>query len=131
MCTSTVFFLTSICAELFFVQNVKDFRIRLELFPCYSNPLRLFDLHGHSAFSFHLIPFHSGYSDYIKCVCVQAFEHLLQLELVRPVDAGVCKVQREYQLMRLMLEHSQVMEALQRYPQCPTDVKQWALSAFG
>uniref|UniRef100_A0A673MEK0 Origin recognition complex subunit 4 n=1 Tax=Sinocyclocheilus rhinocerous TaxID=307959 RepID=A0A673MEK0_9TELE len=60
-----------------------------------------------------------------------AFEHLLQLELVRPVDSGVCKVQREYQLMRLMLEHGQVMEALQKYPQCPTDVKQWALSAFG
>uniref|UniRef100_A0A8C2EBJ8 Origin recognition complex subunit 4 n=1 Tax=Cyprinus carpio TaxID=7962 RepID=A0A8C2EBJ8_CYPCA len=66
-----------------------------------------------------------------KPVVMKAFEHLLQLELVRPVDSGVCKVQREYQLMRLMLEHGQVMEALQRYPQCPTDVKQWALSAFG
>ncbi len=72
----------------------------------------------------------------VVCVCdvhvcvFQAFEHLLQLELVRPVDSGACKVQREYQLMRLMLEHGQVMEALQRYPQCPTDVKQWALSAF-
>uniref|UniRef100_A0A8C1KL81 Origin recognition complex subunit 4 n=1 Tax=Cyprinus carpio TaxID=7962 RepID=A0A8C1KL81_CYPCA len=65
-----------------------------------------------------------------KPVVMKAFEHLLQLELVRPVDSGVCKVQREYQLMRLMLEHGQVMEALQRYPQCPTDVKQWALSAF-
>uniref|UniRef100_A0A8C1BJ13 Origin recognition complex subunit 4 n=1 Tax=Cyprinus carpio carpio TaxID=630221 RepID=A0A8C1BJ13_CYPCA len=66
-----------------------------------------------------------------KPVVMKAFEHLLQLELVRPVDSGVCKVQREYQLMRLMLEHGQVMEALQKYPQCPTDVKQWALSAFG
>uniref|UniRef100_A0A8C1SPS8 Origin recognition complex subunit 4 n=1 Tax=Cyprinus carpio TaxID=7962 RepID=A0A8C1SPS8_CYPCA len=65
-----------------------------------------------------------------KPVVMKAFEHLLQLELVRPVDSGVCKVQREYQLMRLMLEHGQVMEALQKYPQCPTDVKQWALSAF-
>uniref|UniRef100_A0A673MBE3 Origin recognition complex subunit 4 n=1 Tax=Sinocyclocheilus rhinocerous TaxID=307959 RepID=A0A673MBE3_9TELE len=63
-----------------------------------------------------------------KPVVMKAFEHLLQLELVRPVDSGVCKVQREYQLMRLMLEHGQVMEALQKYPQCPTDVKQWALS---
>ncbi|XP_051997439.1 origin recognition complex subunit 4 isoform X2 [Xyrauchen texanus] len=65
-----------------------------------------------------------------KPVVMKAFEHLVQLELVRPVDAGACKVQREYQLMRLMLDHGQVMEALQRYPQCPTDVKQWALSAF-
>ncbi|XP_077101707.1 origin recognition complex subunit 4 isoform X3 [Siphateles boraxobius] len=66
-----------------------------------------------------------------KPVVMKAFEHLLQLELVRPVDSGVCKVQREYQLMKLMLEHTQLMEALQKYPQCPTDVKQWALSAFG
>ncbi|XP_062852971.1 origin recognition complex subunit 4 [Trichomycterus rosablanca] len=66
-----------------------------------------------------------------KPVVFKAFEHLLQLELIRPVDGGVCKVQREYQLMRLMLDHTQVMEALQRYPQCPTDVKQWAVSAFG
>uniref|UniRef100_A0A672MNX5 Origin recognition complex subunit 4 n=1 Tax=Sinocyclocheilus grahami TaxID=75366 RepID=A0A672MNX5_SINGR len=57
-----------------------------------------------------------------KPVVMEAFEH--------PVDSGVCKVQREYQLMRLMLEHGQVMEALQRYPQCPTDVKQWALSGL-
>uniref|UniRef100_A0A4W4F995 Origin recognition complex subunit 4 n=1 Tax=Electrophorus electricus TaxID=8005 RepID=A0A4W4F995_ELEEL len=64
-------------------------------------------------------------------VVLKAFEHLLQLELIRPVDAGVCKVQREYQLMCLMLDQTQVMEALQRYPQCPTDVKQWASSAFG
>lgn len=66
-----------------------------------------------------------------KPVVFKAFEHLLQLELIRPVDTGVCKAQREYQLMRLMLDHTQVMEALQRYPQCPTDVKQWAVSAFG
>ncbi|XP_053494382.1 origin recognition complex subunit 4 [Ictalurus furcatus] len=66
-----------------------------------------------------------------KPVVFKAFEHLLQLELIRPVDGGMCKVQREYQLVRLMLDHTQVMEALQRYPQCPTDVKQWAVSAFG
>lgn len=60
----------------------------------------------------------------------QAFEHLVELELVRAVDSAASKVQREYQLMKLMLEHGQVMEALQKYPQCPTDVKQWALSAF-
>lgn len=65
-----------------------------------------------------------------KPVVMKAFEHLVELELVRPVDSAASKVQREYQLMKLMLEHGQVMEALQKYPQCPTDVKQWALSAF-
>ena len=45
--------------------------------------------------------------------------------------AVAARAQREYQLVRLMLDHSQIMEALQKYPQCPTDVKQWAASAFG
>lgn len=61
----------------------------------------------------------------------QAFEHLQQLELIRPLDSSSAKTQKEYQLMRLTLDHSQIMEALQKYPQCPTDVKQWATSAFG
>ena len=61
----------------------------------------------------------------------QAFEHLQQLELIQSMDGSTAKVQREYQLMKLMLDHSQIMEALQKYPQCPTDVKQWAMSAFG
>ncbi|XP_053710587.1 origin recognition complex subunit 4 isoform X1 [Synchiropus splendidus] len=64
-------------------------------------------------------------------VIMKAFEHLQQLELIRPADSATLKTQREYQLMRLMLDPSQIMEALQKYPQCPTDVKQWAMSAFG
>ncbi|XP_022616851.1 origin recognition complex subunit 4 isoform X1 [Seriola dumerili] len=64
-------------------------------------------------------------------VIMKAFEHLQQLELIRPVDGSAAKTQREYQLMRLMLDHSQIMEALQKYPQCPTEVKQWGMSAFG
>uniref|UniRef100_A0A3Q3X4T6 Origin recognition complex subunit 4 n=1 Tax=Mola mola TaxID=94237 RepID=A0A3Q3X4T6_MOLML len=64
-------------------------------------------------------------------VVMKAFEHLQQLELIRPLDSSAAKTQREYQLMRLMLDHSQIMEALQKYPHCPTDIKQWAASAFG
>ncbi|MEQ2205514.1 hypothetical protein XENOCAPTIV_001317 [Xenoophorus captivus] len=63
-------------------------------------------------------------------VIMKAFEHLQQLELIRPADSSSAKTQREYQLMRLMLEHGQIMEALQKYPQCPMDIKQWATSAF-
>nr|XP_020447562.1 origin recognition complex subunit 4 [Monopterus albus] len=69
--------------------------------------------------------------NYDQPVVMKAFEHLQQLELIRPVDGSLAKTQREYQLMRLMLDHSQIMESLQKYPQCPTDVKQWAMSAFG
>ncbi|KAL4635583.1 origin recognition complex subunit 4 isoform X2 [Arapaima gigas] len=73
---------------------------------------------------------HSVHS-FEKPVVLKAFEHLQQLELIRPVDTAASRTQKEFQLMRLLLDHSQMMEALQRYPQCPTDVKQWAASAFG
>uniref|UniRef100_A0A8C6WUI7 Origin recognition complex subunit 4 n=1 Tax=Neogobius melanostomus TaxID=47308 RepID=A0A8C6WUI7_9GOBI len=63
-------------------------------------------------------------------VVMKAFEHLQQLELIRPLDSPGARTQREFQLMRLLLDTSQIMEALQKYPQCPTDVKQWAMSAF-
>ncbi|XP_048090230.1 origin recognition complex subunit 4 [Alosa alosa] len=65
-----------------------------------------------------------------KPVVIKAFEHLQQLELIRPVEASSAKIQKDYQLMKLMLDHTQVLEAVQRYPQCPTDVRQWATSAF-
>ncbi|KAK7893517.1 hypothetical protein WMY93_022669 [Mugilogobius chulae] len=64
-------------------------------------------------------------------VVMKAFEHLQQLELIRPLDSSAARTQREFQLMKLLLDTSQIMEALQKYPQCPTDVKQWAMSAFG
>ncbi|KAJ8393761.1 hypothetical protein AAFF_G00056760 [Aldrovandia affinis] len=67
-----------------------------------------------------------------KPVVIKAFEHLQQLELIRSVDgSSATKTQKEYQLMKLLLGHGQIMEALQKYPQCPTDVKQWAVSSFG
>uniref|UniRef100_A0A674BP51 Origin recognition complex subunit 4 n=1 Tax=Salmo trutta TaxID=8032 RepID=A0A674BP51_SALTR len=66
-----------------------------------------------------------------KPVVIKAFEHLQQLELIKSMDSSTAKIQKEYQLVKLMLDHSQIMEALQKYPQCPTDVKQWAMSAFG
>ncbi|XP_028662359.1 origin recognition complex subunit 4 [Erpetoichthys calabaricus] len=72
---------------------------------------------------------HSVYN-YEKPVVIKAFEHLHQLELVKPMDGPSVRIQKEYQLVKLLLDNSQIMEALQRYPQCPTDVKQWAASAF-
>ncbi|XP_014006271.1 origin recognition complex subunit 4 isoform X2 [Salmo salar] len=65
-----------------------------------------------------------------KPVVIKAFEHLQQLELIKSMDSSTAKIQKEYQLVKLMLDHSQITEALQKYPQCPTDVKQWAMSAF-
>ncbi|XP_008501406.1 origin recognition complex subunit 4 isoform X1 [Calypte anna] len=65
-----------------------------------------------------------------KPVVMKAFEHLLQLELVRPIERPCVRAQKEYLLMRLLLDNSQIMDALQVYPNCPTDIKQWAASSL-
>ncbi|PKU27972.1 origin recognition complex subunit 4 isoform x1 [Limosa lapponica baueri] len=59
-----------------------------------------------------------------------AFEHLIQLELVKPLERPSVRVQKEYLLMKLLLDNNQIMDALQAYPNCPTDVKQWAASSL-
>ncbi|NXY81788.1 ORC4 protein, partial [Alcedo cyanopectus] len=65
-----------------------------------------------------------------KPVVMKAFEHLLQLELVKPLERPSARAQREYLLMKLLLDNTQIMDALQAYPNCPTDVKQWAASSL-
>ncbi|NWR67889.1 ORC4 protein, partial [Bucorvus abyssinicus] len=65
-----------------------------------------------------------------KPVVMKAFEHLLQLELVKPLERPSVRAQREYLLMKLLLDNNQIMDALQVYPNCPTDVKQWAASSL-
>ncbi|XP_013372905.1 PREDICTED: origin recognition complex subunit 4 isoform X3 [Chinchilla lanigera] len=72
---------------------------------------------------------HSVYA-FEKPVVLKAFEHLQQLELIKPVERTSVNSQREYQLMRLLLDNTQIMNALQKYPNCPTDVRQWATSSL-
>ena len=69
-----------------------------------------------------------------SCLCsatcyFQAFEHLCALELVRPADGGLTRTQREYKLMTLLIDDDQLKQALQKYPNCPTEVRQWANTA--
>jgi len=59
---------------------------------------------------------------------VQAFEHLLALELIKPIDGTSKHVQKEYRLVTLLLSSNQITQALENYPECPTDVKHWATS---
>ncbi|NXR65649.1 ORC4 protein, partial [Rhadina sibilatrix] len=72
---------------------------------------------------------HSMYN-FEKPVVMKAFEHLLQLELVQPLERPSVRAQREYLLLKLLLDSRQIMDALQVYPNCPTDVKQWAASSL-
>ncbi|XP_048727169.1 origin recognition complex subunit 4-like isoform X2 [Ostrea edulis] len=65
-----------------------------------------------------------------KAVVLKAFEHLIHLELVKTVDGAGSRVQKEYRLMQMLVHETQIMEALQKYPQCPTDVRQWAASSL-
>ncbi|KAH3704707.1 origin recognition complex subunit 4-like [Dreissena polymorpha] len=65
-----------------------------------------------------------------KPVVLKAFEHLIALELVRPMEQSHgSRVQKEYRLMSLLIHPSQVLTALQKYPNCPTEITQWASCA--
>ena len=68
----------------------------------------------------------------MNCLCryLQAYEHLLALELIRPMDGGTVRVQKEYRLMTLLLHPTQILDTMQKYPSCPTEVTQWAASSF-
>ncbi|XP_069838773.1 origin recognition complex subunit 4 [Dendropsophus ebraccatus] len=72
---------------------------------------------------------HSVYN-FEKPVVLKAFEHLYQLELIKPMEGLSVRTQKEYRLMKLLLDNSQISEALQKYPNCPTDVRQWAMSSL-
>ena len=61
---------------------------------------------------------------------LQAFEHLCTLELVRQIEGSTAKCQKEYRQMNLLVEASQIVDALQKYPGCPTDVRQWGQSSL-
>jgi origin recognition complex subunit 4 len=70
----------------------------------------------------------SSVQSYEKPVVLKAFEHLCALELVRPVS-GATRHQKEYRVVTLLVDDSQVTDALQSYPGCPTEVRQWGLSS--
>lgn len=97
----------------------------------------LMEIYDGEPFNFEMI-----YSEYLKfaqrkssiqafdkAVVLKAFEHLLALELIRPLDGGMSKVQKEYRLMTLLLHPTQILDTLQKYPACPTEVKHWASSS--
>ncbi|XP_064644257.1 origin recognition complex subunit 4-like isoform X2 [Lineus longissimus] len=65
-----------------------------------------------------------------RAVVLKAFEHLLALEFVRPMDGGGSRMQKEYRLMTLLFDNAQINDALQKYHGCPTEIKQWAQSAL-
>uniref|UniRef100_A0AAG5D1Z7 Origin recognition complex subunit 4 n=1 Tax=Anopheles atroparvus TaxID=41427 RepID=A0AAG5D1Z7_ANOAO len=65
-----------------------------------------------------------------RAVVLKAFEHLKNLELIAPLMAGSSKVQKEYQLHRLLLTYGQINQAVQRMQFLPTEISQWAQSSL-
>ncbi|XP_052897245.1 origin recognition complex subunit 4 isoform X2 [Anopheles moucheti] len=64
-------------------------------------------------------------------VVLKAFEHLKQLELIELATTGsLSKVQKEYQIHRLLLTHGQIHQAVQRMQLLPTEVSQWEQSSL-
>ncbi|KAF9168586.1 origin recognition complex subunit 4 [Mortierella sp. AD010] len=62
---------------------------------------------------------------YKKAVALKAFEHLVEAELLRAADnAG--KGPKEYRMMRVMLDSSQISDIVLKHRDCPTVVARWA-----
>lgn len=70
----------------------------------------------------------SSMQSYERPVIFKSFDQLKSLELVRSVD-NTRGVQREYQLVQLMMTPAQVTDALLQLPGIPTEVQQWASSS--
>ena len=65
---------------------------------------------------------------------MQAFDHLLSLELLVPVTGEPTSLSagrhqlREYTTVQLVLSGEQITSCVQDYPNCPTDLVRWASS---
>ncbi|KAG0337873.1 origin recognition complex subunit 4 [Podila horticola] len=62
---------------------------------------------------------------YKKAVALKAFEHLVEAELLRSTDS-VGKGPKEYRMMRVMLDSSQISDVVLKHRDCPTVVARWA-----
>ncbi|OAQ35720.1 origin recognition complex, subunit 4 [Linnemannia elongata AG-77] len=62
---------------------------------------------------------------YKKAVALKAFEHLVEAELLRPADS-YSKGPKEYRMMRVMLDASQISDVVLKHRDCPTIVARWA-----
>ncbi|KAF9968653.1 origin recognition complex subunit 4 [Mortierella alpina] len=62
---------------------------------------------------------------YKKAVALKAFEHLAEAELLRPADAS-SKGPKEYRMMRVMLDSSQISDVVLKHRDCPTIIARWA-----
>ncbi|XP_073845165.1 origin recognition complex subunit 4 [Musca autumnalis] len=63
-------------------------------------------------------------------VALKAFEHLRNMEILLPLTATTCKVQKEFEMHKMVLNYGQINQAVQRYQALPTEVHQWSQSSL-
>lgn len=65
-----------------------------------------------------------------KSVCLKAFEELVALELILPVEgssfSGSKSIPKEYRSLKLLVTPLQIIETLNSYSACPSELKTWA-----
>ncbi|XP_071788843.1 origin recognition complex subunit 4-like [Asterias amurensis] len=95
----------------------------------------LTDMYDGDAFNFEML-----YNEYLKFmqrkahvvqsfekpVVLKAFEQLVALEIVKPVDGHGSRTQKEYRAMSLLVTSAQLTEVMNTYPGCPSELKHWA-----
>ncbi|XP_055608388.1 origin recognition complex subunit 4 [Uranotaenia lowii] len=65
-----------------------------------------------------------------RSVVLKAYEHVKNLELIAPISHATSKVQKEYQLHRLLLTYGQISQAVLKSQNLPTEICQWAQSSL-
>ena len=69
---------------------------------------------------------------YGKPVAYKAFEHLLQMEIVKALDAASSRTTTPYHRpVKLILEVAQIIEVLDKFSGLPVHVKIWAKKNMG
>lgn len=73
----------------------------------------------------------TGMQNYSKTVAFKAYEHLWSLELFKCTETiSQNTASKEYKPMLLLIDPAQICEIIQRYPDCPTELRTWVDSAF-
>lgn len=60
-----------------------------------------------------------------KPIAMKAFEHLIDLEIVKPADQA-SNTLKQYRSMRLLLTSEEIDEAVLHYSGCPSEIKHWS-----
>lgn len=67
-----------------------------------------------------------GMQHFTKAVTFKAYEHLESLELIKQSDKSLSSLAKEYKPMFMLIDPSQIHGTLEKYPGCPTELKNWA-----